>query len=483
MCLLPRLWQRVFAYAILLILVSHLVSSAMFRLMAQRDMHARFLAELATNAASAIEGREKDSLGALIKFFEQSRQKMWIEYPDGSALIGEPDPRFFPAARAGMEQVGGTGKSVTVLHDAASGAYLAESVAHLREHEAVICLRLDEQPPPPLLMIFLQSLIAVCIVGGALSIWITWRIARPLNRLRSEVLQIAGGDLEARVGENGPEEIAQVARAVNNMAQSLLNNIRNMRQLVANLSHEMRSPLARMSISAAIVQEGLAALLASGTSRTSEENRTEDDAEPHPRLILNAAGTPLACVHIGYMLQEIEHMERLVGSSLLNSRLELQHEKLQMQPVDMSALGMDIVLRHEALIAERELSLSVDIRPDLWVMGDEALLSLVITNLLDNALKYTDRGGRLILGLDRQNGTVRLRVENTCPRMEDDVLNRLFEPFFRGEGIGNAQGAGLGLTLVRKIASCHRGSASAERTETGLRISVVLPAAEEEISD
>ena len=116
-------------------------------------------------------------------------------------------------------------------------------------------------------------------------------------------------------------------------------------------------------------------------------------------------------------------------------------------------------------------------------MGDEALLSLVITNLLDNALKYTDRGGRLILGLDRQNGTVRLRVENTCPRMEDDVLNRLFEPFFRGEGIGNAQGAGLGLTLVRKIASCHRCSASAERTETGLRISVVLPAAEEEISD
>lgn len=69
MCLLPRLWQRVFAYAILLILVSHLVSSAMFRLMAQRDMHARFLAELATNAASAIEGREKDSLGALIKFW------------------------------------------------------------------------------------------------------------------------------------------------------------------------------------------------------------------------------------------------------------------------------------------------------------------------------------------------------------------------------------------------------------------------------
>ena len=282
-----------------------------------------------------------------------------------------------------MEQVGGTGKSVTVLHDAASGAYLAESVAHLREHEAVVCLRLDEQPPPPLLMIFLQSLIAVCIVGGALSVWITWRIARPLNRLRSEVLQIAGGDLEARVGENGPEEIAQVARAVNNMAQSLLNNIRNMRQLVANLSHEMRSPLARMSISAAIVQEGLAALLASGTSRTS---RAEDDAETYSRLILNASGTPLACVHIGYMLQEIEHMERLVGSSLLNSRLELQHEKLQMQPVDMSALGMDIVLRHEAMIAERELSLSVDIRPDLWVMGDEALLSLVITNLLVDIL-------------------------------------------------------------------------------------------------
>ena len=465
MRLFPHLWQRVFAYAILLVLVSHLVTFMMFRLISSKEMDLRIISEITAGIVSALDGREMESIEALLKFFNNSPRKLWLELPGGRIAAGETDPEFTFPNRAGMQPVSAPGSPVTVYRsDAPDKPYFAQTAVRLKDGVAMACLRLEGLPSPPMFTLFLAGLTAVCIIGGALSVWVTWRIARPLRRLRSEVLQIAEGDLEARVSERAPEEIAQVAGAVNHMAQSLLRNIRNMRELVANLSHEMRSPLARMSISAAIIEEGLAAL-----------TRGRGRGGSRAPLILDAGGVPLACTHIGYVVREIGHMEKLVGSSLLNSRLDLQQEALQRRPVDMSALCMDVALRHEALLDEKDLSLTLDIQPDIWVVGDEPLLSLVLTNLLDNAVKYTDRGGLARLVLRERSGTVRLWLENSHPGLDQAVLADLFEPFFRGVATGDAEGAGLGLTLVKKIAHCHNGSAGVEPCYIGLRFSVCLP--------
>lgn len=461
MRILPHLWQRVFTYALFLVLISHFVSSILFHVTAHREMHVRFLTELGVHMASVMEGKDLEAFETLANFFGKSQKRMWLEYPDGTTAFGAPDPYFSPASRPALENLT-IDDRVSILRDAETGSYLAMVPLKIRERDAVVCLSLDE-PQPPLYMLFFQNIITVVIIGSTLSLWITWRIARPLRRLRLETLRIAEGNLETCVGEQGPEEVAQVARAVNSMARTMLNNIKSMRKLVADVSHEMRSPLARMSISAAIIQEGLETLT------------QEREGGRNPNLVYDAKGAPLACVHLGYLLQELEHMEKLVGSSLLNSRLDFQETMTEPVSVDFSSLCMDIALRYERLFAEKALTLNLDIQPSLYVQGDASLLSLVISNLLDNAVKYTDRNGRVLLALDRQEDRICLTVENSHPGLDDDVLEHLFEPFFRGEGVDEASGAGLGLTLVRKIARRHGGDASVSRTDEGLRVRVLLP--------
>lgn len=465
MRILPHLWQRVFAYALLLVLISHFVSSILFHFTTRREMHVRFLTELGIQMASVMKGKDLEAFDTIAAFLGKDKKMMWLEYPDGTTAFGTADPLFPRETRSSLEDVSIDAR-VSILRDPKTGSYLARVPLPRDGNAAVACFSLDEPLPPLYLMLF-QNIIAVVIIGSALSLWITWRIARPLRRLRSEVLQIAEGNLETSVSEQGPEEVAQVAKAVNRMAHTMLNNIRSMRRLVADVSHEMRSPLARMSISAAIIQEGLETL-----TQGQEGGR-------NPNLLYDAAGTPLACVHLGYLVQEIGHMEKLVGSSLLNSRLDFQEAMPEARDVDVSSLCMDIALRYETLFADKKLTLNLDVQPALWVRGDEALLSLVVSNLLDNAVKYTDAGGRVRLVLDAytdaSDARVRLEVENSHPGLADEVLEHLFEPFFRGDTVDDAPGVGLGLTLVRKIAVRYGGDASVERTATGVKVRVQLP--------
>ena len=383
-----------------------------------------------------------------------------IEHTDGVKSVEFDDSRDHYAAASALFSVTFDGEE----NDQVS----IDALDEIREKLSAYDLYVSSTVGNPLKAVIdsemlVVDIIAVVIIGSALALWITWRIARPLRHLRSEVLQIADGNLENRVSEQGPEEIVQVARAVNSMAHTMVNNINSMRKLVADVSHEMRSPLARMNISATIVQEGLDVL-----TQGQEGGR-------NPNLLYDAAGTPLACVHIGYILQEIEHMEKLVGSSLLNSRLDFQERMQEAKDVDFSSLCMDIALRHESLFKEKALILNLDIQPLLWVRGDDSLLALIISNLLDNAVKYTDTGGRVLLVLDEHNGYVRLQVENSHPGLSEEVMAHVFEPFFRGDCVDDAPGVGLGLTLVKKIAVRHRGNAFVERTDIGLRVCVMLP--------
>ncbi len=475
MRLFSHLWQRVFAYALLLVLVSCVASFLMFRFRSINDMDLRIITAVTSNLVSAIEGKDTASIETLMDFFNNSPRKLWIESPDGKVVVGKRTLEFAYENRASMKPVKAPGSLITVLKSVVSDeSYLVLAPIRLKDGDAVACVGFKGLPHPPMSALFLQGLTAACIIGGVLSVWVAWRIARPLRRLRSEVLHIANGNLEARVTERAPKEIAQVANAVNRMAYNLSQNIKGMRELVANLSHEMRSPLARMSISATIIEEGLEALA------RERGQRVFGNSDKMPRLILDASGTPLACVHIGYVLQEIKHMEKLVSSSLLSSKLDLQHDDLELKTVDISTLCMDIALRHEALLAEKNLAFSLAIQPDVWVHGDETLLSLVVSNLLDNAIKYTDKNGLVRLNLSEQDGIARLCMENSHARLEETILSRLFEPFFRGAGTGDSDGAGLGLTLIKKIAACHNGNASVENCDIGLRFSVSLPCVKRE---
>ena len=475
MRIFPRLWQQVFMYAILLVLASHLVSFVVFRFGISNNMYYQVLEDLASSGAAAVEGKDREVAEILPEFFSKHFRSLWLESPDGRVIAGEAKPGFSAAERVSFSpsEAPHPGREDVRFWNTGhpNVPVLASVPVNLRNEAAILYLYMEKMPPPPMPVLFIQGLIAVCLIGGVLSVWVTWRVTRPLRRLRSEVLEIAGGNLDARVSVAGSREISQVAEAVNSMAQNLSQNITGMRELVANISHEMRSPLARMTFSITIIEEGL-----HGLTRWYAKRPPKEDEEAVP-VIMDHGGDPLAVRHVGRLTQEIEHMENLVNSCLLSSKLDLQQHNIQMESLNLSRLCRSTLTRYDSRWHAENLCFSHDIQDDLWLEGDESLLSLVLTNLLDNAVKYTSKGGLVRFRLYKEHGVLLLSLENSHDAIDDAALQRLFEPFFKRQNADEkTDGVGLGLALAQKIAASHQGSVTVENGSLGVLFTVRLPA-------
>jgi signal transduction histidine kinase len=250
------------------------------------------------------------------------------------------------------------------------------------------------------------------------------RLTRRLEALKQGVETFGSGRLEHRVPVNGSDEVAAVARSFNLAAQRIEDLVRSNRSLLANASHELRSPLARLKMALAML----------------------DGADDARRNALKA---------------EIEHdireLDALVEEVLLASRLDAssQHELVR-EPVPL--LG---VLAEEAARVEVEAE-----GDDLVVQGDDRLLRRAVRNLLENARRHG--GGEVQAALSREGAFAVVRVCDRGPGVPESERERIFEPFYRLAGHGEqAGGVGLGLALVRQIAERHGGRVHCEPREGG----------------
>lgn len=281
-------------------------------------------------------------------------------------------------------------------------------------------------------------------------------MSRSLSRLCNEVMLITDDQLDRRITVEGKGEVAQVAAAINRLLESLSENVHGMRQMLVYCSHEMRSPLTRMNVALAIIEDGLV-----------HEGKLLENAAAHNKM-------ELSIKYLRNLQKEIDHMEQLIGSSLLTSKLILQRQELQMEPFVLSELCEEIISRHEPLLHSKKIDFTKKIQSNLCVRGDAVLLSIVISNLLDNAVKYTDEGGKVHCSLCMEQGMAQLNVENSHHALSDKDLVAVFEPFYRGLGTGNDNGVGLGLALVKRIVDIHKGSVSAENSKLGLLFTIKL---------
>ena len=169
----------------------------------------------------------------------------------------------------------------------------------------------------------------------------------------------------------------------------------------------------------------------------------------------------------------IDRCERLIESLLMLARSEAGAG--QGQPVDVAALAADCITDLGARAREAGVRLNGNMQP-AWVSGAPALLERMIANLLDNGIRYNDRGGELDISIHSQAGRVVLRVANGGARIEPEEVESLMQPFRRlGRGDG---GFGLGLSIVRSVVSAHAGTVHLEAPEAGgLVVRVALPAA------
>ena len=286
------------------------------------------------------------------------------------------------------------------------------------------------------------------LVAMVLAILISRSIAQPLQKMSIVAQGIARGDYAQEAPVSGPDEVKALGTALNSMKQQVQTTQQGQRDFLANVSHELKTPLTSI--------QGFAQAMLDGAVNT-------------PDGIQRSAGI---------IYSESDRMRRLVEGLLDLARLDAGLRALNRISLDLRAVLAGAADKFSLRAKEKNITLLTELPASLPAMtGDPDRLAQVFTNLLDNALKHTPAGGKVTLAAAAMAGAVEVSVSDTGPGIPAEDLSRLFERFYQVDKSRARQaGVGLGLTISKEIVEAHGGSLRAESVVgLGSRFVVRLP--------
>lgn len=277
--------------------------------------------------------------------------------------------------------------------------------------------------PDPLSFLPYFSWIAILV---ALMAWVFARhLAKPLRELRETVRNFGAGELGLRTRSRRHDELGDLARDFDTMADRLETLLTAERRLLQDISHELRSPLTRLSLA---VQMGRA-----------------DSAR-----------------------QDIERLSVLIGELTDMTRAEGDPSQRPNDSIDLSALLREI---------QKAYDLDAAIPDGLHCHGREVLLRRAIENVVQNAVRHTVAGGKVVLQAEAADGGITIRVRDFGPGVPEPMLAEIFRPFFRvqADRSRDSGGVGLGLAIAQRAVRLHHGALSARNAQPGLEVAFTLP--------
>jgi two-component system sensor histidine kinase CpxA len=313
-----------------------------------------------------------------------------------------------------------------------------------------------ELPPAAPRMIFgvhgvplLWILIAV-VSSGLVCYILASYLTKPVVRLRKATQKLAAGDLSARAGSSGAgrgDEIAELVRDFDSMAGRLEAMVQAQSRLWNDISHELRSPLARLTVALELARQRSGPEAASALERIDlESNR----------------------------------LNELIGRLLTIARIESGEESMAKPPVHLPDLVDEIAKDAEFEAQSRSCHVKLKMTDDLVVNGSESLLRSAIENVVRNAIRYTREGSDVEMTLSQEQGTAILTVADLGPGVPADALDKMFRPFYRIDDARGRQtgGVGLGLAIAERSIRLHGGMVKAVNREGGgLMVEIRLPLA------
>ncbi|MCW5858337.1 MAG: HAMP domain-containing histidine kinase [Caldilineales bacterium] len=282
--------------------------------------------------------------------------------------------------------------------------------------------------------------------GPGTALWSARSLTRPLLALRDAALRLSQGDLSYRIPHPGQDETGQVAHAFNQMAQEVQSMLEEQRAFARNTSHELRTPLTALRL------------------------RTE-------ALRYDALDPETTRRYIEEIDDEIVHLGNLVGDVTLLSRFDAGRAELGQDEIDLGRLAAVLCAQLEPLARERQVEFTLDgCDQPLLVRAGLTHLTVVLRNLLDNALKYTPSGGKVSCTLSRTAGGVEIRVQDSGQGIAEEDLPHIFERFYRADPAHGREipGIGLGLALVKSIVDAYGGQIRVASAGVGYGTTVTL---------
>ena len=278
-------------------------------------------------------------------------------------------------------------------------------------------------------LIILPIILIAAVLGGY---FIAKRMLRPIKQITNAAENISrGGDLKKRIElDRGKDELHRLADSFNNMIARLDESFEAERQFTSDVSHELRTPMS---------------VIMAQCEYTLDEERTPQEYERALRLIRRQG----------------RKMTKLINDMLDFVRLERRGTNYQIEKLNLSAL-VNSVCEDMSLIRERGISLEHEVEDEIWVDGNPALLSRLLSNLISNAYRYGKDDGHIKARLKKSQDEVTLSVSDDGIGISREDKEKIFRRFYQADSSRTGSGTGLGLSMVKEIASFHGGSMSVE---------------------
>lgn len=320
------------------------------------------------------------------------------------------------------------------------------------EGRSVVIVGTLHRPPRPTDLLEPKALwwrlLLLALVVGALSLWLARYLSAPVGSLRRATLDLSAGDLSARVGDpvdRRRDEIGQLARDFDAMAGRLENLVGSQRRLLRDVSHELRSPLARLTVALQLARD--------------REGAKADEA-------------------LDRIERETGRLDGLIGQLLLLERLEARAPDAESVSFDLSDLLNEVVddASFEASANDRKVELEEGLRCPM--RGYPALVRSALDNVLRNAVRHAAEATSVEVSIDCRDASAEVRIRDHGPGVPAEHLETLFEPFSR---VADARerstgGAGLGLAIARRAVEVHDGTITARNhPDGGLEVTITLP--------
>lgn len=290
---------------------------------------------------------------------------------------------------------------------------------------------------------WMMTVVAVLLISVLLWIPLARSITRPIARMTRAAEEIARGRFEVRIEDHRADEIGRLGSAINHMTTRLSGFLKGQKRFLGDVAHELGSPIARIQLGLGILEQ-----------RVSEDNQ----------------------LRVADVMEDVAHMSNLVNELLSFSKAEMDHPvRTRLASTVLLPLAQGVVERERT--PETEIILQIE--PDIRVMASPELLARALSNLVRNAVRYAGNAGPVFIKAERKKDSVIIEIKDSGPGVAEELLDQIFEPFYRPEPSRDRDsgGVGLGLAIVKTCVEACNGSVSARNASPrGLAVKIALKA-------